>query len=66
MKLPKFRNAIVYRATLPELEAIEGICLNSPTPEIGETEFHAPLCAKPDHWRIGHPNIRWVCHRAPP
>lgn len=30
MKLPKFRNAIVYRATLPGIEAIEGHLLELP------------------------------------
>lgn len=39
MKLPKFRNAIVYRATLPSIEAIEGHLLELPYSEIGETEF---------------------------
>lgn len=39
MKLPKFRNAIVYRATLPGIEAIEGHLLELPYSEIGETEF---------------------------
>ena len=39
MKLPKFRNAIVYRATLPGIEAIEGHLLELPYSEIGETEL---------------------------
>lgn len=39
MKLPKFRNAIVYRATLPNQEAVEGHLLELPYSEIGETEF---------------------------
>lgn len=39
MKLPKFRNAIVYRATLPSIQAIEGHLLELPYSEIGETEF---------------------------
>lgn len=39
MKLPKFRNAIVYRATLPSIEAIEGHLLELPYSEIGETEL---------------------------
>lgn len=39
MKLPKFRNAIVYRATLPSIEAIERHLLELPYSEIGETEF---------------------------
>ncbi|EIV2907015.1 recombination-associated protein RdgC [Citrobacter braakii] len=39
MKIPKFRNAIVYRATLPGIEAIEGHLLELPYSEIGETEL---------------------------
>lgn len=39
MKLPKFRNAIVYRATLPSIEAVEGHLSEMPYDEIGETEF---------------------------
>ncbi|MEE6801264.1 recombination-associated protein RdgC [Escherichia coli O8:H10] len=39
MKLPKFRSAIVYRATLPSIEAVEGHLLEMPYSEIGETEF---------------------------
>lgn len=39
MKLPKFRNAIVYRATLPSIEAIEGHLAELQYEEIGETEF---------------------------
>lgn len=43
MKLPKFRNAIVYRATLPSIEAIEGHLLELPTPRLVKLSFHAPL-----------------------
>ncbi|HAJ4116475.1 TPA: hypothetical protein HLU11_13170 [Escherichia coli] len=39
MKLPKFRNAIVFRATLPSIEAIEVHLAEMPFEEIGETEF---------------------------
>lgn len=39
MKLPKFRSAIVYRAGLPGLKAVEGHLLELPYSEIGETEF---------------------------
>ncbi|HAU8264464.1 TPA: recombination-associated protein RdgC [Kluyvera intermedia] len=39
MNLPKFRNAIVYRATLPSIEAIEGHLAELQYEEIGETEF---------------------------
>lgn len=39
MKLPKFRNAIVYRATLPSIDAIEGHLLELPYSEIGESEL---------------------------
>ncbi|MBV7404506.1 recombination-associated protein RdgC [Enterobacter sp. ENT03] len=39
MKLSKFRSAIVYRATLPSIEAVEGHLLELPYSDIGETEF---------------------------
>lgn len=39
MKLPKFHSAIVYRATLPSIEAVEGHLMEMPYSEIGETEF---------------------------
>jgi recombination associated protein RdgC len=39
MKLPKFRNAIVYRATLPGIEATEKHLKEMPWSEIRETEF---------------------------
>lgn len=39
MKLPKFRNAIVYRATLPSIEAIEDHLAEMPHVELGENDF---------------------------
>ncbi|MBE8895633.1 recombination-associated protein RdgC [Klebsiella grimontii] len=39
MKLSKFRNAIVYRATLPSIETVEGHLHELPYSELGETEF---------------------------
>ncbi|HAT3646815.1 TPA: recombination-associated protein RdgC, partial [Raoultella ornithinolytica] len=39
MKLSKLRNAIVYRATLPSIEAVEGHLHELPYSELGETEF---------------------------
>ncbi|EPL7197434.1 recombination-associated protein RdgC [Klebsiella michiganensis] len=39
MKLSKLRNAIVYRATLPSIEAVEGHLHELPYFELGETEF---------------------------
>ncbi|EFL5716747.1 recombination-associated protein RdgC [Shigella dysenteriae] len=39
MKLSKLRNAIVYRATLPSIEAVEGHLQELPYSELGETEF---------------------------
>ena len=39
MKLSKFRSAIVYRATLPSIEAVEGHLLELPYSDIGETEL---------------------------
>ncbi|EOC1196095.1 recombination-associated protein RdgC [Cronobacter sakazakii] len=48
MKLPKFRNAIVYRATLPTIDSVEGHLLELPYSEIGETEFsRASFVANP-------------------
>ncbi|HCI5989675.1 TPA: recombination-associated protein RdgC [Klebsiella pneumoniae] len=39
MKLSKLRNAIVYRATLPSIEAVEGHLQELPYSELTETEF---------------------------
>lgn len=39
MKLSKLRNAIVYRATLPSIKAVEGHLHELPYTELGETEF---------------------------
>lgn len=39
MKLSKLRNAIVYRATLPSIEVVEGHLHELPYSELGETEF---------------------------
>ena len=39
MKLSKLRNAIVYRATLPGIETVEGHLHEMPYAELGETEF---------------------------
>lgn len=39
MKLSKLRNAIVYRATLPGIETVEGHLHELPYSELGETEF---------------------------
>ena len=39
MKLSKLRNAIVYRATLPSIETVEGHLHEMPYAELGETEF---------------------------
>ena len=51
MKLPKFRNAIVYRATLPSIQAIEGHLLELPYSEIGETEFsRSSFVENPVNW----------------
>ncbi|HBX9005087.1 TPA: recombination-associated protein RdgC [Klebsiella pneumoniae] len=39
MKLSKLRNAIVYRATLPSIESVEGHLQELPYSELTETEF---------------------------
>ncbi len=54
MKLPKFRNAIVYRATLPSIQAIEGHLLELPYSEIGETEFSRSSF-------VENPVTGWIC-----
>jgi recombination associated protein RdgC len=43
MKLSKLRNAIVYRATLPSIEAVEGHLTNCPTLNWVKRNLHGRL-----------------------